>query len=65
MITNKTFKHTESGELVTSFFMGDKLYAKIIRRSNRKRWDLVFAPDVGKANLRGFKSKSRAEMHLL
>ena len=61
MITNKTFETLKTGERVTKFFQGDVFYAKIIRRTNRRTFDVVFAPELNKQNVRGCKSKAEAE----
>jgi len=49
---------------VVSYCVAGEPLAQIIRRSTKRTWDVVFPPESGRENLRGFKSKSRAEMYL-
>ena len=55
----------EDGERVVSYCVNGEPLAQVIRRSNKRIWDVVFPPDSGRENLRGFRSKSRAEMYVV
>lgn len=66
MITNKTFSTDSNGLRVISYWKGEELHAKIVRRSDKRTFDVFFEPSPGllTGNVYGCKSKAEAESWL-